>query len=217
MQTEHDSKHFNCALSLKQLDEEGEFAGYASIFDTVDGQKDIIRPGAFSRTLGEKSHNIKLLWQHKADEPIGVLNRIREDVKGLYVEGRLLLDVQRAREAYALLKSGAINGLSIGYSVREFEFDSDSGIRTISDMDLWEVSLVTFPANSEAGITAVKDNPPKTIREFESFLRDAGFSRTEAKAIAGGGFGEYSYERDATDEDFIRLDRAFDYAINNLS
>lgn len=130
--------------------EDGSFTGYGSVFGVLDNQNDIILKGAFERSLLEKGADIKLLWQHKTDEPIGVFDEIREDEYGLYVKGRLLLDVQRAREAYALMKVGALKGLSIGYSVNVADFEEIKSARLIVDVDLFEVSLVTFPANKDA-------------------------------------------------------------------
>lgn len=153
-----------CALQLKSIDEAGRFAGYASVFGIVDSQHDMVRRGAFERSLS-LSRNVKLLWQHQQDEPIGVFDRIFEDANGLYVEGRLLLDVRRGREAYTLLKTGAVSGLSIGYSPVKYHIDAETGVRHLSDVDLWEVSLVTFPANTAANVTVVKHAEP--IREQE--------------------------------------------------
>lgn len=143
-------------LELKSIDAEGRFAGYASVFDVVDNQKDVIIKGAFSNTLKGRISHIKMLWQHQQDEPIGIFDRMFEDAHGLYVEGRLLLDVQRGREALALLKSGAISGLSIGYSPLRYRIDANTGVCILSEVELFEVSLVTFPANDAAGITVVK-------------------------------------------------------------
>lgn len=153
------TKQFDCLLSLKAVEDDVFFAGYASVFHVVDSQYDSILPGAFSKTLREKGkvNGIKLLWQHHADEPIGNFSVICEDSTGLYVEGRLLLDVQRGREAYALLKSGSLEGLSIGYTAVNYHFDEKEGVRYLTEVDLWEISLVTFPANPEAGVTAVKE------------------------------------------------------------
>jgi HK97 family phage prohead protease len=154
--TMRERKRLNFTLQLKSLDGEGRFAGYASVFDMLDNQRDIITKGAFYNTLKKPVHQIKLLWQHQQEEPIGIFDRIFEDAHGLYVEGRLLLGVRRAAEAYALLKSGAISGLSIGYSPVRYRIDSESGIRKLSEVELWEISLVTFPANSAANVTVVK-------------------------------------------------------------
>lgn len=207
-----ETKHLEFPLALKSLGEDGLFAGYASVFDVVDSHKDVIIRGSFARTLAEQGGDIKLLWQHRTDEPIGVITAIREDARGLYVEGKLLLQVQRAQEAHALLKSGAVEGLSIGYTVRNFDIDEQSGVRIIKDMDLWEVSLVTFPANAAAQVTHVKNQLPGTIRDFERFLRDAGFSRKQAKSIAACGF-DHKNQWDAgneLDELVAALDRVTD-------
>lgn len=149
-------------LQVKSLDSAGRFAGYASVFDVVDSQKDIILRGAFAETLKGRVGDIKMLWQHQQDEPIGIFERMFEDKNGLYVEGKLLLDVARAREAYALLKEGALGGLSIGYSPIKYRTDTKTGVRMLSVVELWEVSLVTFPANEAAKITVVKQGIPST-------------------------------------------------------
>lgn len=143
-------------LQLKSVDEQGRFAGYASIFGMVDGQNDRMERGAFAETLGDGAENIRLLWQHHVEEPIGTFTVLREDARGLYVEGQLLLDVQRAREAHALLKAGAIGGLSIGYVPIHYYIEPDTGVRVLQEVALYEVSLVTFPANSAATVHAVK-------------------------------------------------------------
>lgn len=152
----YQNKHFTCELNLKSLSEEGRFAGYASVFGIVDNQKDVILPGAFAKSLAGRESRVKLLWQHQMDEPIGVIERIFEDAKGLYVEGRLLLNVARAREAYDLVRSGALEGMSIGYKPVDYDFDSETGVRRIKEVALYEISLVTFPANAAANITVVK-------------------------------------------------------------
>lgn len=152
-----EKQKIGCALEIKSLEENGRFAGYASVFHVVDNQRDIIERGAFAESLSGRECEIKLLWQHQPAEPIGVFDRIFEDKLGLYVEGRLLLGVQKAREAYALLKEGAVSGLSIGYSPVRYTVDPESGIRRLHSVQLWEVSLVTFPANSGAQVTVVKN------------------------------------------------------------
>jgi hypothetical protein len=179
------------ALALKALDEAGAFSGYASVFDTLDSEHDVIALGAFTRTLREQDggRGIKLLWQHDPREPIGRFDEIIEDGYGLFVRGRLLLDVRRAAEAYALLRADALSGLSIGYRALRYTVDPQSGVRTITDLALFEISLVTFPANRLAQVHAVKARPLKTIRALEAALRDAGLSRAEAKAVAAYGFG----------------------------
>lgn len=202
-----ETKHMNVSFEVKGIDENGVFEGYASIFDVVDTQKDVILQGAFRRSLQER-RDVKLLWQHKVDEPIGNFIDLREDSRGLFVKGKLLLDIQRAQEAYALLQSGAIRGMSIGYSVAAADFDDETGVRLISDLDLFEVSLVTFPANEAALVTSVKSDTPSTIREFEKFLRDNGFSRSKAKSVALHGF--------SSGDDFSELEKSLDRAFTAL-
>lgn len=150
------SRRMDARLEIKSLDESGKFAGYASVFDVVDNQRDVVLRGAFRDSIVARVDEIKLLWQHNQAEPIGVFDVMFEDERGLYVEGRLLLEVARAREAYALLKSGAVNGLSIGYTPVKYRMNPDSGVRELRQVDLWEVSLVTFPANDVSRVTVVK-------------------------------------------------------------
>lgn len=152
------------AMELKAASEEGGFSGYASVFRLADRQGDVIEPGAFAAALKQRAGEIRLLWQHDPAEPIGVFHTIREDAVGLYVEGRILLDVQRGREAHALLKSGALEGLSIGYTPVRFRHDPDTGHRMIEELDLWEISLVTFPANPQAGVRRVKGRKEAATR-----------------------------------------------------
>lgn len=149
-------KQTDCNFAVKSMREDGSFAGYASVFGIVDSQNDVIGWGAFANSLSKRAGDVKLLWQHRASEPIGVFDIIREDSHGLYVEGRLLLDLQRGREAYSLLKNNAIKGMSIGYSVVKADYNSANNIRLITEVDLWEISLVTFPANEAAFVTTVK-------------------------------------------------------------
>ena len=212
------TKHLQFDFEIKSFEEAtGAFAGYASVFHVVDSQRDVMQPGAFARTLkGQLSPSAtRLLWQHQMDEPIGVIHTLKEDAYGLYVAGQILLDLQRGREAYALLKAGAINGLSIGYKPSDYAYDAD-GVRHLKDVELWEVSLVTFPANDKAGITHLKADPPQTIRELEQILRDAGFSRKDAKAIAAGGFPAHKHlSRDAGDEE--ALITALEQAVSTLA
>ncbi len=151
--------HMRCPLSVKAVSEQGVFSGYASVFNLVDSHQDMVMPGAFAQCLKAQNDafTVKLLWQHRTDEPIGFFRVIREDGRGLYVEAQLSLEVQRAREAYALLKSGAIEGMSIGYNVADYRVDANTGVRQLLQLDLWEVSLVTFPANQAAQVLRVKD------------------------------------------------------------
>lgn len=151
-----EKKRMSVDLEVKTLGRDGTFSGYASVFNIIDNHHDIIRKGAFKTTLAKGPAHVKLLWQHKQDEPIGTFHTMFEDEMGLYVEGKLLLDVRRAKEAYTFLKQGIVKGLSIGYSPIHYQIDSKSGARELTEIELWEVSLVTFPANEAAGVTVVK-------------------------------------------------------------
>ena len=144
------------ALELKSISADGRFAGYASVFDNTDSQRDVMRRGAFAKSLKARSYPVQLLWQHQWESPIGVIDTIFEDQHGLYVEGKLLLEVARAKEAHALLKAGAMRGLSIGYSVKRARRNIDTGARELLEVELWEVSVVTHPANAAAQVTVVK-------------------------------------------------------------
>ena len=188
-------------LEIKSLDEKGTFEGYGSIFGNKDSYGDIVQPGAFKDFLSSsKPASVKLLWQHNTAEPIGVYEEIYEDEKGLYVRGKLLVDdIARAKEAYALLKAGAINGLSIGFTIdpQGSEYSKNGTVRNLTKLSLWEISIVTFPANTRAKVASVKEDPSNSIREFENFLRDAGgFSKAQAVAIANHGFVK-GLQRDA--------------------
>lgn len=190
-------KHRTFSLQIKSLEKDGSFAGYGSVFDNTDYYRDVVRKGAFTKTLGAWASKGKLppvLWQHDAKQPMGPHTLMREDGKGLYTEGQLLInDVQSAREGYALMKSGAIGGQSIGYDVPEggMEYDGKTNVWNLNEIDLWECSIVTFPANDEAVISEVKRAFIKgelpTLRQFEGYLRDAGFSRKQATEIANCG------------------------------
>lgn len=165
----------------------GTFEGYGSVFGNKDLGNDVIEAGAFAKSLKRrKPHNVKLLYQHKSDMPIGVFDEIREDDHGLVVKGRLALKTQAGAEAYELLKMGALDGLSIGFRVnpKEVSYDKRGNKRIIKEVDLMEVSLVTFPMNPQATVRSVKGEDI-TIREWEKGLRDAfQLSRSEAKMCA---------------------------------
>lgn len=139
---------------------DGAFAGYASLFDVPDMGNDIIAPGAFAESLTRRgARGIKLLFQHDASQPIGVWKALREDARGLYAEGQLTLDNSKSRDILALLRSGAIDGLSIGFRANTVNRSGKSGPRRLTKIDLWEISVVTFPMLPGARITSVKAQP----------------------------------------------------------
>lgn len=176
-------KHLDVEFQVKAVTEDGLFSGYGSVFGVVDSYKEIVVPGAFTESLAAKKPS--LLWQHRSGEPIGVYTTVKEDSVGLHVDGKLALKTARGAEAYELLKMGAVTGLSIGYQVRDESYDRVSGINTLKKLDLWEVSLVTFPANDAARVTGVKTvEEIESLKDAEAFLRDAGgFSKSQALAI----------------------------------
>ena len=185
------TKHYVAPLDIKSLDNEGTFTGYGAVFGNKDSYGDIIVKGAFQNDLITKdAKSVKLLWQHDSRQPIGVYDEIREDDNGLFVKGRLLInDVEKAKEAYALLKAGAISGLSIGYSINQGGSEMKDGALYLKALSLWEISIVTFPANDQANVSGVKSVDCQTIRDFEHFLRDVGgFSLSQAKRLAAQGF-----------------------------
>lgn len=175
--------YLDVPFKIKAVSDDGLFSGYGSVFNVVDSYKEVVVPGAFAETL--QSRMPSLLWQHRSGEPIGVYTAVREDNVGLYVEGKLALKTARGAEAYELLKMGAISGLSIGFITREDSYDKVSGIRTLKKLDLWEVSLVTFPANDAARVSGVKQvEDIKTLADAERYLRDAGgLSRSQATGL----------------------------------
>lgn len=189
------SLDFAFNIDVKAVGEDGVFEGYASVWNIVDQGGDSVQPGAFIAGLTQAKADgrlIPMLWQHDRTQPIGVWLDISEDTKGLYVKGQLLInDVPQARAAYALLKNKAIGGLSIGYRIPMGGAEEDSkrrGVWLLKKVDLIEISLVTIPMLTQAKVTAVKNildsGLVPTVREFEGFLRDAGFSREKATAIA---------------------------------
>lgn len=159
-------------LALENVDTDGSFSGYASLFGQLDLGRDIIEPGAFAKSLKTRGPSgIRMLWQHDATEPIGVWTTIREDARGLYVEGRLAKGVVRARDALELMRGGALDGLSIGFRAVRARKDARTGIRRIIEADLWEISIVTFPMLPSARVTSVKRRKLPAKAEFETLAR----------------------------------------------
>lgn len=219
-------------LKAVHENEEGIFSGKASVFNELDSYQDIILPGAFKNTLKEKgAKGIKMLSQHGSfmggsdNNPIGVWTDIHETDDALEVTGKLALGTQAGRETYELLKLEALDGLSIGFTTKKSETDEETDIRKLSEIDLWEVSTVTFPAAQNARISdvrsfhllSVEDRSQlqdilrkvsslcKTERDFEAFLRDAGWPRKEAMTIVSRGFKGLSTPRDAGDDELLSL------------
>ena len=174
------------ALEIRAA-EDGSIEGYGSVFGVKDNYDDVIAKGAFLASLA--AHKAAgtmpaMLWQHSSDHPIGIWTEMVEDAKGLRIKGQLALETVKGKEAHALLKLGALNGLSIGFMSKQWAYDRDTEVRTLIEIDLWEVSLVTFPANEKARVTNVKSADALTTpKDAERTLRDAGFSRSDATAF----------------------------------
>jgi len=150
--------------AIRDVDVDGIFTGYASIFGSEDRARDIIKPGAFKNSIRRYGlSGIKMLWHHNPGEPIGYWLDIYEDSFGLAVRGRLLSGVSKADEVLVLLRSGAIDGLSIGFRTIKARTDKALGIRYLLEVDLWEISIVTFPMLSAARVRTIK-----TIKAFEN-------------------------------------------------
>lgn len=146
-----------CAPAIKSAAGDGTFEGYASLFNREDAGRDVILPGAFRDSLAARgAAGIRMLFQHDPSEPVGVWETIREDARGLFVRGRLLPGIARAREILALMRAGALDGLSIGFRPVRARRDARTGIRRLEKIDLWEVSIVTFPMLAGARVAQVK-------------------------------------------------------------
>lgn len=189
-------------MQIKSLDDEtGEIVGYGSTFGgEPDSYGDIIAPGAYKDSLA--SHKAsgtmpKMFWQHDTAQPIGRWLEASEDSKGLLLKGRLNMGVQKGREAHALLKEGDIDGLSIGYRIKEYTRDEDADTWTLEKLDVFEVSVVSMPANESATVASVKAarkvqeitdklkaGDRLTEREFEALAKGLGLSNSEAERAA---------------------------------
>lgn len=211
-------------LELKFVAQSGVFEGYASVFDLTDSVGDRIAKGAFEKSLAAykvQGRLPPLLWQHDTKQPIGAWQEMHEDAHGLFVRGTLFVDdIMRAKEAYKLLREGVVSGLSIGYRALQSHRDQKSGVRVLTEIELLEVSMVTFPANDAARIVRVKEafsnGEVPCEKEFEAFLRDAGLSRKQAKGLMSCGYKSLSM-RDAWEEIFTNPDLSEAAAINALA
>lgn len=184
-------EYLRVGFEIKSVEENGIIEGFGSVFDeNPDSYGDIVVKGAFEESIKNKPKGFKMLWNHNSNEPIGKWTYLKETNRGLEIKGKLTLEVQRAREVYALMKDEAIDGLSIGFDLKNgiVDYSKDRSNRYLKKLNLWEISPVTFPAKENALITDVKNivesigtgNP----REIEKSLRDAGLSRKESVLIA---------------------------------
>ena len=191
--------HMRVPFELKATDDAaGTFEAYLSVFNNVDHGNDAVAPGAFNASIkAQGSKPFPLLDQHDSRHVIGGFTAM-EDNHGLKIMGEFNLDTQKGREAYSNAKKGYLTGFSMGYSTEKYSINGD--VRVLEQVKLYEGSIVTFPMNEAAQLTAIKSDEPLTERQFETFLRDAGFSRADAKTIIADGYKGYLKRRDADDE-----------------
>jgi len=183
------------ALEIKSTADDGTFTGYASVFDVVDSYQEVVIAGAFKASLAatkDKGRSLPVLWQHRSGEPIGVWDSLKEDDHGLLGKGALWLDdAPYAKLAYRGMKTKSITGISIGYYIVDSNYNEKTGIRTLKEVDLVECSIVTVPSNDDARIETIKKKLAHggmpSLPDFERFLREAGFSKTQAAVIANRG------------------------------
>lgn len=198
------------ALQVKASDD-GTIEGYGSVFGVLDKYDDIIANGAFAESLSaHKSAGTMpaMLWQHDATEPIGVWDEMSEDGSGLRVKGRLALDTDSGRKAHSLLKMKAINGLSVGFISKQWAYNPETNVRTLKEIDLWEVSLVTFPANAKARVTTIKSAELETPKDAERALREAGFSKSCATAFVSRVMRMGEARRESANSTAVAIDAA---------
>ena len=152
-------------FSVKSLDESGTFEGLAAVYGNLDQGYDVILPGAFTKTLKDHGGKVPLLYQHNSNMPIG-MGALTDSMEGLHIKGELVLEVSKARESYALMKRDVLKGLSIGYRTIVDEYDRDKDIRYLKELRLYEVSLVMFPMNLLAQVSAVKQYEDMSVEEL---------------------------------------------------
>ncbi len=188
---------YTSQLEIKSLNEgTGQFSGYGAVFDNIDHDNDIIKKGAFAESLNaweQKGILPSLLWMHDTTQPLGVYKSMREDTKGLFVEGELLIhDDPMAKKAFAHLKAGSVSGLSVCFQTKVYENNYENNTRIIKEADLFEISLVALPANTESRVTNIKrlfatgELPSKV--QVEKYLREV-MSIRQAKSLIAGGYG----------------------------
>jgi len=192
-------------VELKTEGDAGVFRGYASKFNGIDSYGDTILPGAYQKVLGEKMPPV-FLNHNTMDLPIGRYTAMKENAQGLYVEGKLTLSIQKARDVYEAMRAGTIDGLSVGIllSKQDYDWNEDGGRNIKSVSGLREISVCTFPADDRARIGLVKCEDIQgaiSIRELEENLRDAGLSKAQAQAFISKAKELILSERDQRDSE----------------
>ncbi len=182
--------HFVVPLEVSALTEEGTFEGHAALFNVPNEFDEIVLPGAFKKTLSRHpKKRVKMLRQHQQREIVGIWQKIVEDDVGLAVKGKLLTELSIAKESLILMKEGALDSLSIGFRTIKDSFNTETKMRELMELQLFEISLVAIPAQLGALITSVRELGPDDIltkRDLENALRDAGFSDSASRYISAG-------------------------------
>jgi HK97 family phage prohead protease len=181
----------------------GLFEGYAATFGNIDAFGDTIMKGAFTETIADRKYPVLMLANHSTGFAAGKWLELAEDDVGLYVHGELTPGNTISSNVYASMKHGAISGLSIGFRIPIGGAEEiEGGGRRISKVNLEEISIVGFPADADARIAIVKSeiDSIESLRDCEIFLRDAGFSRSMAKAFISQCRPLYQREVDAENE-----------------
>lgn len=167
-------EHSAIQIDVKNVGDDGTFHGYASLFGITDLGRDVVSKGAFQKSLTQRpASRVKMLREHQPDEPIGVWISIKEDDRGLAVSGKLVLDTVKGRETHALLKAGALDGLSIGYRTKSARMDKAKGVRMLDEVELHEISVVTFPMLPAATVHSVKYNGSTQFRALVDAINTA--------------------------------------------
>lgn len=196
-------EHKFSEVKFEEFTDKGEFGGYASVFGQVDQSGDIIQKGAFKNSLSVRGP--KMLFQHDPSQPIGVWEEIREDEHGLRVRGRILTKTSKGAEVLELMREKILDGLSIGFRTTKAERDERSGIRKLLEVDLWEISVVTFPMLMSATIDFVKGEWTK--RDVERVLRDAGMPNAMAVKFVSGGWNAANSSKTQRDADLVDINQ----------
>ncbi|MXP43694.1 HK97 family phage prohead protease [Allopontixanthobacter sediminis] len=174
-------------FEIKSIADSGAIEGIISAFGGVDTYGDTIQPGAYTKSIAsiaQSGRKMPVLYQHDASRPIGVWTELVERPQGLFGKADLAMDVELAREAHALAKIGALTGISIGFDVAPGGSKQDGNLRLLTEINLWEASLVTFPADPQARVTSIKELP-RDVDQVREFLRQQGFASRDAAAMAG--------------------------------
>ena len=193
----------NCPLEIKAAERDGTFTGYAAVFNNIDLGYDVIEPGAFKSAKTTRDGMLRVAIGHDLNLLAGK-SKFTQDERGLLVEAKLSLGVSYVRDRYELMRDGVLDGLSVGFNIlkdgADYQERAGKHVRVIKAAELWEFSIVPFGMNPEALVDSVK---AASIRDFEAQLRGLGYSQTEAKALASGGFRSLGHRDGGADSEML--------------